>query len=129
MLATAYTHAVTAAIICLTIAVGFGGFAWSGFRYKISKTSPPLCIQAHRIPILGFSVNHLDIAPQYASLIMGLSNTVATIPGIMSPALTGYIVQNKVIPIFTRKLSEKKLGCNFFLKYTNKVEIAWDKLS
>ncbi|XP_046451668.1 sialin-like isoform X1 [Daphnia pulex] len=72
MLATAYTHAVTAAIICLTIAVGFGGFAWSGF-----------------------SVNHLDIAPQYASLIMGLSNTVATLPGIVSPALTGYIVQNK----------------------------------
>ena len=32
MLATAYTHAVTPAIICLTIAVGFGGFAWSGFR-------------------------------------------------------------------------------------------------
>jgi hypothetical protein len=46
-----------------------------------------------------FSVNHLDIAPQYASLIMGLSNTVATLPGIVSPALTGYIVQNKVIPI------------------------------
>lgn len=45
------------------------------------------------------SVNHLDIAPQYASLIMGLSNTVATLPGIVSPALTGYIVQNKVIPI------------------------------
>jgi putative flippase GtrA len=44
------------------------------------------------------SVNHLDIAPQYASLIMGLSNTVATVPGIISPMITGYIVQNKVIP-------------------------------
>ncbi|KAK4008499.1 hypothetical protein OUZ56_013635 [Daphnia magna] len=72
MLATAYTHAVTPAIICLTVAVGFGGFAWSGF-----------------------SVNHLDIAPQFASLIMGLSNTVATVPGIISPMITGYIVQNK----------------------------------
>lgn len=72
MLATAYTHSVSAAVTCLTIAVGFGGFAWSGF-----------------------SVNHLDIAPQYASLIMGISNTAATIPGIVSPLLTGYIVQNK----------------------------------
>jgi len=72
MLATAYTHSITAAIICITIAVGAGGFAWSGF-----------------------SVNILDIAPQFASLIMGLSNTAATIPGIISPMITGYIVQNK----------------------------------
>jgi len=72
MLATAYTHSITAAVICITIAVGSGGFAWSGF-----------------------SVNILDIAPQYASLIMGLSNTAATIPGIVSPIITGYIVQNK----------------------------------
>lgn len=28
---------------------------------------------------------------------MGISNTAATIPGIVSPLLTGYIVQNKVI--------------------------------
>ena len=33
MLATAYTHSITAAVICITIAVGSGGFAWSGFRY------------------------------------------------------------------------------------------------
>nr|CAG4638404.1 EOG090X04X8 [Cyclestheria hislopi] len=72
MLATAYTHTVVGAVVCLTIAVGFGGFAWSGF-----------------------SVNHLDIAPQYASLLMGISNTVATLPGIVSPSITGYIVQTK----------------------------------
>jgi hypothetical protein len=42
------------------------------------------------------SVNHLDIAPQYASVLMGLSNTFATLPGMISPALTGLIVQNKV---------------------------------
>jgi hypothetical protein len=41
-------------------------------------------------------VNHLDIAPQHASVLMGLSNTVATLPGIISPVITGYIVQNKV---------------------------------
>ena len=46
--------------------------------------------------LLCFSVNILDIAPQYASLIMGLSNTAATIPGIVSPIITGYVVQNKV---------------------------------
>jgi len=43
-----------------------GGFAWAGF-----------------------SVNHLDLAPQYASLLMGISNTFATIPGMVSPYLAG----------------------------------------
>jgi MFS transporter, ACS family, solute carrier family 17 (sodium-dependent inorganic phosphate cotransporter), other len=37
-------------------------------------------------------VNHLDIAPQYASILMGISNTVATIPGIISPLIAGFIV-------------------------------------
>nr|CAD7406377.1 unnamed protein product [Timema cristinae] len=40
-------------------------------------------------------VNHLDIAPQHASVLMGLSNTVATLPGIISPSITGILVQNK----------------------------------
>lgn len=43
-----------------------------------------------------FSVNHLDIAPQFASVLMGISNTVATLPGIISPILTGRIVRHKV---------------------------------
>ena len=43
-----------------------------------------------------FSVNHLDIAPKHAGVLMGISNTIATLPGIISPLITGYIVQNKV---------------------------------
>lgn len=42
------------------------------------------------------SVNHLDIAPQHASVLMGFSNTFATMSGILSPSVAGYIVQNKV---------------------------------
>lgn len=46
--------------------------------------------------ILFYSINPLDIAPQYASIILGISNTFATIPGIVSPMLAGVIVKNKV---------------------------------
>ncbi|XP_071142339.1 sialin-like [Mytilus edulis] len=72
MVAAGYTMTPVAACVCLTLAVGLGGFAWGGF-----------------------SVNHLDIAPQYASVTMGISNTFATIPGIISPLLTGAIVTQK----------------------------------
>ena len=44
----------------------------------------------------GYAVNHLDIAPRYAGILMGLSNTFATIPGFLSPMLTGMITKQKV---------------------------------
>jgi MFS transporter, ACS family, solute carrier family 17 (sodium-dependent inorganic phosphate cotransporter), other len=42
----------------------------------------------------GFAVNGLDIAPNYASILFGISNFFGSIPGIVSPILTGYIVTN-----------------------------------
>lgn len=48
------------------------------------------------IRLIFVSVNHLDIAPQHASVLMGISNTLANLPGIISPALTGFIVTNAV---------------------------------
>lgn len=41
-------------------------------------------------------VNHLDIAPPYASILMGISNTFATLPGMISPIVTGQMVTHKV---------------------------------
>jgi MFS transporter, ACS family, solute carrier family 17 (sodium-dependent inorganic phosphate cotransporter), other len=42
--------------------------------------------------VAGFAANHLDIAPRYAGILMGLSNTFAQLPGIVGVALTGFIV-------------------------------------
>jgi MFS transporter, ACS family, solute carrier family 17 (sodium-dependent inorganic phosphate cotransporter), other len=41
----------------------------------------------------GFAVNHFDIAPRYAGILMGISNTAATLPGIIGVAATGFILQ------------------------------------
>ncbi|GMT35940.1 hypothetical protein PFISCL1PPCAC_27237, partial [Pristionchus fissidentatus] len=56
-------------VASLTLSIGGGGFTWAGF-----------------------SVNHLDIAPQYAGHLMGVSNTVATLPGMISPLIVGSMV-------------------------------------
>ncbi|EFA03048.1 vesicular glutamate transporter 2.2 [Tribolium castaneum] len=69
MLGAAFWLTPAGTISCLTLAVGLGGFAWSGF-----------------------SVNYLDVAPQHASVLMGLGNTVGTLPGILSPIISGYVV-------------------------------------
>jgi len=41
----------------------------------------------------GMGTNHLDIGPKYAGVLVGITNTVATVPGILAPLITGFIVQ------------------------------------
>lgn len=60
------------AIFSLTLAVGFSGFA-----------------------ISGFNVNHLDIAPRYASILMGISNGVGTLAGMWCPVVVQKITRDK----------------------------------
>ena len=40
----------------------------------------------------GFGCNHLDIAPRFAAPLYGLTNTFATIPGIVGVAITGWLL-------------------------------------
>jgi len=41
----------------------------------------------------GFASNCFDIAPRYASVIWGLSNAVAALPGVIGVYITGWLVQ------------------------------------
>lgn len=72
MLSATFIQNPAGAVTCLTFAVGFGAFALSAFL-----------------------VNYLDVAPKHASVLLGIGNTVGTLPGIISPTITGYITQNK----------------------------------
>lgn len=57
------------AVTYMTLALAFGSFAQSGV-YS----------------------NHQDIGPEYAGILLGISNTGAAIPGIVGVALTGLIL-------------------------------------
>lgn len=39
------------------------------------------------------SVNHLDIAPRHAGMVFGAGNTAATVAGLVSVPLTGWVLQ------------------------------------
>ena len=43
-----------------------------------------------------FNVNHLDIAPRYAGVLMGITNAAGTIPGIVGPFVVGVLTNNEV---------------------------------
>lgn len=67
------------AVSLLTVAVGFQGWA-----------------------LAGFSINHLDIAPRYSGVLMGITNTAATLPGFIGPAVAKAIAHE---PLFAKGTS------------------------
>ncbi|XP_056641838.1 sialin [Diorhabda sublineata] len=42
----------------------------------------------------GFLSNHIDIAPNFAGTLMAITNTVATVPGIIVPVFVGKLTEN-----------------------------------
>lgn len=70
-LVVACSDSPVSATIALTFGVAFSGFA-----------------------ISGFNVNHLDIAPQYASILMGVSNGIGTMAGFFLPIVVDYITSD-----------------------------------
>ncbi|CAH1773654.1 unnamed protein product [Owenia fusiformis] len=42
----------------------------------------------------GYQVNHVDIAPRFAGTLFGITNTIATIPGMVAPILIGRMTKN-----------------------------------
>jgi ACS family sodium-dependent inorganic phosphate cotransporter len=65
----------------------------------------------------GFGTNHLDIAPRHAGVLMGLSNTAGTLPGVIGVLISGWIVQTtgSWVLVFQLAAAVKILGLAFFL--------------
>ncbi|MEQ8659228.1 MAG: MFS transporter, partial [Gammaproteobacteria bacterium] len=69
LLAVQHVEGVGPALALMCGALGLAALTWSGF-----------------VP------NHLDIAPRYADVLMGITNTAGTVPGIIGVYVTGWLV-------------------------------------
>ncbi|MCZ6527047.1 MAG: MFS transporter, partial [Gammaproteobacteria bacterium] len=69
----------------------------------------------------GFIVNHFDIAPRYAGVLMGLSNTAGTIPGIIGIYISGLILSwsNSWTLVFQTAAVIYLFGLVFYLKFAS----------
>ncbi|XP_069343856.1 sialin isoform X5 [Eulemur rufifrons] len=45
----------------------------------------------------GFTINHLDIAPSYAGILLGITNTFGTIPGMVGPVIAKSLTPNNTV--------------------------------
>ncbi|KAH8401155.1 hypothetical protein KR009_003355 [Drosophila setifemur] len=47
---------------------------------------------------LGYNMNHIDLAPNFAGILMGITNGVANIMSIIAPLIVGFIVKDEHDP-------------------------------
>lgn len=87
LIALGYVNAdqINLAIILLTITVGINGSTY-----------------------LGFQVNHIDLSPNFAGVLMGITNCAANIMSIIAPLIVGFIVNDEVIRLFQIAMQSAK---------------------
>lgn len=44
----------------------------------------------------GFKINHLDITPRFAGILMSFTNCTANLAGLLAPIVAGNIIEGKV---------------------------------
>uniref|UniRef100_A0A0K0E6E7 Sialin n=1 Tax=Strongyloides stercoralis TaxID=6248 RepID=A0A0K0E6E7_STRER len=95
-------------IFCIILSIGAGGLPWSAF-----------------------SVNTIDVAPQFAGQLMGLSNTLATFPGMISPLIVASIVTNGTFmewsSIFYLTSFIQIIGAGVYFKFASGDIAEWAK--
>ncbi|NP_001263381.1 sialin isoform b [Mus musculus] len=94
------------AVAFLTISTTLGGFASSGF-----------------------SINHLDIAPSYAGILLGITNTFATIPGMTGPIIAKSLTPDNTIrewqTVFCIAAAINVFGAIFFTLFAKGEVQSW----
>lgn len=89
MLMAAFFLQPVASVTFITLGVALASFAYSSF--SVNYLGENQLLDFYYI-LLKLVLHFADIAPQFAGVLMGICNSFATVAGIISPILTGYIV-------------------------------------
>ncbi|XP_012787603.1 sialin isoform X1 [Sorex araneus] len=77
----------------------------------------------------GFSINHLDIAPSYAGILLGITNTFATIPGMVGPIIAKSLTPENTIKewetVFCIAAAINVFGAIFFALFAKGEVQSW----
>ncbi|XP_077438271.1 sialin [Vanacampus margaritifer] len=70
---------------------------YTGCNYTLALTFLTISSSLGGVSASGFNINHLDIAPSYAGILLGITNTFATIPGMVGPVIARSLTVNNTI--------------------------------
>ncbi|KAM9804095.1 sialin [Neosynchiropus ocellatus] len=68
-----------------------------GCDYQLAITFLTISSALGGMSASGFNINHLDIAPSYAGILLGITNTFATIPGMVGPVIARSLTTHNTI--------------------------------
>ncbi|CAD7015089.1 putative inorganic phosphate cotransporter [Ceratitis capitata] len=74
------------------------GYINAGGSVKLAITLLTIAVGANAATYLGFQVNHIDLAPNFAGTLMGITNCVANVISIIAPLTVGLIVTDEENP-------------------------------
>ncbi|XP_057704747.1 sialin [Corythoichthys intestinalis] len=70
---------------------------YTGCNYTLALTFLTVSSSLGGASASGFNINHLDIAPSYAGILLGITNTFATIPGMVGPVIARNLTVNNTM--------------------------------
>lgn len=76
--------------------LGAAGLLFTGYFGKTKLDAVlylSVSVGCSAMAMAGFNINHIDLAPRYAGILMGITNLVATIPGIVAPLVAKVIAK------------------------------------
>uniref|UniRef100_A0A673NRB8 Sialin n=1 Tax=Sinocyclocheilus rhinocerous TaxID=307959 RepID=A0A673NRB8_9TELE len=71
---------------------------YTGCNYVLAIAFLTLSSSLGGVSASGFNINHLDIAPSYAGILLGITNSFATIPGMVGPVIARSLTKSNTIP-------------------------------
>ncbi|XP_072293168.1 sialin [Eucyclogobius newberryi] len=70
---------------------------YTGCNYTLALTFLTISSSLGGVCASGFNINHLDIAPSFAGILLGITNTFATIPGMVGPVIARSLTANNTM--------------------------------
>ncbi|XP_054836407.1 sialin isoform X1 [Eublepharis macularius] len=68
-----------------------------GCNYELAVAFVTISTTLGGFSTSGYSINHLDIAPSYAGILLGITNSFATIPGMVGPLVAKELTHNNTV--------------------------------
>ncbi|XP_054018461.1 sialin [Dryobates pubescens] len=100
------------------VAAGF-----TGCNYELAVVFVTISTTLGGFCTSGYSINHLDIAPSYAGILLGITNSFATIPGMVGPVIAKNLTHNNTVAewqtVFCIAASINAFGALFFALFAS----------
>ncbi|XP_061418274.1 sialin-like [Lethenteron reissneri] len=105
------------------------GAAFVGCDHVLAVCFLTFAVGTSSFATAGCWVNQLDIAPQSAAVLLGISNTISNLPGFLAPVATGYLTEHNTLMewqvVFYLSAAISLFGALFYVAFGSGEQQSW----